>query len=154
MDYTTKGQGNLNTVLGAVGTGLGIMNGGLNLTGGTANCQSSDHNVTRYEMDMQMGYEKQLQSQALQIANLEAEKISDKKDVELYKQIKDEMNRIEARIGTCESAVNQQAVWNATQSGIISCLQGQVAQLQAMTKTVIPLTNICPQPAVATTPAP
>ena len=34
-----------------------------------------------------------------------------------------------------EAAVNTQAVVNATMTGTISCMQGQIAQLQSLTKS-------------------
>ena len=58
---------------------------------------------------------------------------------ELYKYFDGEIKRIDRTL--CE-----QAVYNATQTGAISCIQGQVAQLQALTKTIVPITNVCPQP--------
>lgn len=147
MEYTSKSQGNLNTVLGAVGTGLGLMSGGLSLSGGTVGVRSNE-TVSRYEFDMQMGYEKQLQDQALQIANLQAEKISDAKDVQLYTQLKADMNKLEdkleSRIGACEGAIQAQTVWNATQQSAIGCINNQIEQLYSLTKLVIPNASVSP----------
>ena len=39
-----------------------------------------------------------------------------------------------------------QAVHNATNDAVLGCLQGQVAQLQGLTKTIVPAANICPTP--------
>ena len=50
------------------------------------------------------------------------------------------------KIGCIEGQLAQQAVYNATNTGLISCLQSQVAQLQGLTKVVIPTTSICPEP--------
>ena len=51
-----------------------------------------------------------------------------------------------------------QAVWNATQIGTIGCIQNQIAQLQSLTKLVVPNANVMPgwgnvtiTPATATT---
>ena len=38
----------------------------------------------------------------------------------------------------------QQAVYNGTNTAALGCLQAQVAQLQAMTKMVIPNSSVCP----------
>jgi hypothetical protein len=35
-------------------------------------------------------------------------------------------------------------VYNATQTGAIACIQGQIAQLQGLTKLVVPNTSVCP----------
>lgn len=46
-----------------------------------------------------------------------------------------------------QSDVNAaQAVYNATSSNIVSVLQNQVAVLNSLTKTVVPITNVCPEP--------
>lgn len=38
----------------------------------------------------------------------------------------------------------QQLAYNATNSANLACLQSQVAQLQGMTKLVVPNTSVCP----------
>lgn len=61
VEYTRRGQGNLNTVLGAIGTAgaVGILNGGLGgLFGGARNLNvngecSENHLVNRYEASQQ-----------------------------------------------------------------------------------------------------
>ena len=40
----------------------------------------------------------------------------------------------------------QQAVYNATNTANIGCMQKQIEQLYGMTKLVIPATSVCPQP--------
>ena len=45
-----------------------------------------------------------------------------------------------------QQAIAQQAVYNATNTSTIACLQNQVACLQALTKVVIPATSVCPEP--------
>lgn len=54
--------------------------------------------------------------------------------------------RLDAIISGVEGQLSQQAVVNAQVTANLSCLQNQVAALSAMTKTVIPITNVCPEP--------
>lgn len=144
MEYASRSVGNAGLTTGIIGTALGVLGGGaslLNMGGNTSN-----NLVNRYEMDLQMGYEKQLSDQALRIASLEAEKISDQKDVEVYRQVSASINaldqRLSDRLARVECAVNAQAVYNATNTATIGCIQKQVAQLQEMTKLVIPSSNV------------
>lgn len=48
------------------------------------------------------------------------------------------------RFDGVQQQLNAQAVWNATQQGLIGCIQGQVAQLQQMTQLVIPNKSVMP----------
>ena len=52
--------------------------------------------------------------------------------------------RLNTKIAGVESAVNTQAVVNASMTGVINCMQGQIAQLQGLTKLVVPNTSVCP----------
>ena len=135
--YTSKGQGALNTVLGAIGTAgatgiLGNM-GGI-FAGNRAACEA-DHPVSRREADM-----------AAEIAELRTEKkllesniYSDNKSLEMYKYVDGKFANIEAQI--C-----QQAVVNAQVAANLSCLTNTVNTLSGLTKTIIPIDNICPPP--------
>lgn len=64
---------------------------------------------------------------------------TDNKMLELYKYFEGKFSHVENQL--CE-----QRVYNATNTAAISCLQGQVAQLAALTKVIIPIGNVCPQP--------
>ena len=96
---------------------------------------NEDHTVNRYEA-----------AQAARIAELETEvKL---RDANIYTdgKIADVYERLNAKIGVIEAQINAQAVYNATLNGTVGCIQGQIAQLTALTKTVIPAANICPAP--------
>ena len=54
--------------------------------------------------------------------------------------------RLSSRIRGVEDQVAAQAVYNATNTATLSCIQSQVAQLQGLTKLVIPITSVCPEP--------
>ena len=48
------------------------------------------------------------------------------------------------QINALQAQLAQQAVFNATINGTVSCMQGQIAQLQSLTKLVVPNTSVCP----------
>ena len=170
--YASKGVAGAGLGLGIAGTALGLMAGGLNGTGlfgtnnnnctkgtnnhgddlvagaamglmtgllgsnsrGTCTC-NEDHYVNRYEA-----------TQNAKIAELETEVklrdsniYTDGKILELYKYVDGKFTAVDA-------ALAQQAVYNATNTATVNCLAGQVAQLQSLTKTIIPITNVCPEP--------
>ena len=135
-NYASKGVGG--TALGLAIGALGVeaLRGGFNgILGGGGNCCNEDHVVSRYEA-----------SQQARIAELETEVklrdsniYTDSKILELYKYVDGKFSCVEAQL-------NSQAVINAQVTANLSCLQNTVNALSAMTKTVIPITNICPEP--------
>ena len=132
MEYASKAVGNAGLATGIVGTALGALNGsnGLNLFGPR---HESDEPVTRYDANMM----RELMEKDRQIALLEADKYTDQK-------FADFADRIDKRFAAVEQQIGAQAVWNATQTGTLACLQNQIAQLQSMTKVVIPNASIMP----------
>lgn len=143
IEYTRKGQGNLNTVLGAIGTAgaVGLLNGngsGNGILGGlfggnNGGCCSNDHCVNRYEA-----------AQQARIAELETEvKL---RDANTYTDAKlnDLRNYIDVKFAAVNDKLCAQAVHNATNDAVLGCLQGQVTQLMGLTKLVIPNASVCP----------
>ncbi len=140
MEYASKGVAGTGLGLGIAGTALGLLSGGGTLLNGlnpryAEGCCSENHVVTRYEAE-QAGHIARLEGE---LANKNAEIYTDKKSLELYQYVDGRLRNIEGQLA-------QQAVYNATNNGLIGCLQNQVAALQGMTKTVIPDGNICPPP--------
>lgn len=137
-NYASKGVAGSGLGLGIAGTALGLLNGGLgNLLGGvTGNCGcNEDHLINRYEA-----------AQSARIAELETEvklrdanAYTDKKSLELYAYI-------DGRLRNVESQICNQAVVNSQLTANISCMQGNIATLMGLTKTIIPITNVCPEP--------
>ena len=140
-EFASKGVAGSGLGLGIAGTALGVLNGGIpNLLGGvmgarTAGCCNEDHTVNRYEA-----------AQQARIAELETEvklrdanTYTDQKLLELYRYV-------DGKFGCVEGQIAQQAVYNATNTATLACLQNQVAALQSLTKVVIPAANVCPQP--------
>ena len=141
MEFASKGTAGAGLGLGIAGTALGLLNGGLGNLFGTGAC-SDNQAITRYELEM----ENKIVSKDSEIALLKSEKYTDEKIIEAYKDITGQLNAFKAE----QSAINtQQAVYNATNTGAISCLQGQVAQLQSLTKLIVPITSVCPEPMAA-----
>lgn len=116
MQYASNGKGNLAVTLGAIGTGLGAMAGAGGLAGllGMApNNDPENRPVTRYEMGL-------IQENTL----LKANQYADAKATGLQAQI------------------SNQAVWNATQEGLIRCQQEQISRLYTLTQLVVPGTSV------------
>lgn len=62
-------------------------------------------------------------------------------------------DKTNARIDALEREIADQRTYNAVNTATIGCIQGQIATLMGLTKTVVPIASICPTPAVATTTA-
>ena len=142
-EFASKGVAGTGLGLGIGGVALGLMNGGLgNLFGGWGmnnnNCCSENAYVNRYELT------KENEIIALKSENslLKANTYADQKNLELYTYVDGRLRNIEAQIAS-------QSVWNATQTATINCIAQQIAQLQGLTKIVIPATSVCPEPMLA-----
>lgn len=112
------------------------------MIGAVGNKCSEDHVVNRYEL----GLQQELAAKDSKISLLESNIYVDGKIADVYE-------RLNTKIGVIEHELCDQRVYNATNTATVSCLQQQIATLAALTKVVVPITNVCPQPAVATTPA-
>jgi hypothetical protein len=85
-------------------------------------------------------------TQSARIAELETEVklrdsniYTDNKILSLYQYVDGKFNGLEAQI--C-----QQNVVNAQVASNIACMQGAINTLQGLTKTVVPIDNVCPNP--------
>ena len=134
-EFASKGVAGSGLGLGIAGTALGILNGGLgNIFGGAVNCGCSENNlINRYELEL----ENKIVSKDSEIALLKSNIYTDQKIAEVYE-------RLDAKIRGVEAGLNAQAVYNATNTAAINCIQGQVAQLFSLTKLVVPNTSVCP----------
>lgn len=128
IQYATNGKANAALTTGIIGTSLGAiasMGGLAGLLG--LSPQTNDPNekpVTRYEMGL-------IQENTL----LKANQYADAKS-----------NALQMQIG-------QQAVWNATQQGVMALLQNQVTQLFTLTKLGVPASSVTIPADPAATPA-
>ena len=133
--YASKGVGGTGLGLGIAGTALGLMAGGLNnfgLFNGGNGCNAP---VSRNEFNLMQ----EIAAKDSKIGLLESNIYADSKIADVYE-------RLNAKIGAVENELCNQRVYNATNTAAISCIQGQIAQLASLTKTVIPIGNVCPAP--------
>lgn len=134
-EFASKGVAGAGLGTGIAGLALGVLNGGLgNLLGGYGGC-SENQFVNRYELEM----ENKLVSKDSEIALLKSNIYTDQK-------ITDVFERLSTRIRGVEDQVSAQAVYNATQTATLGCIQAQIAQLQGLTKLIVPIANVCPTP--------
>jgi hypothetical protein len=153
--YASKGVGG--TALGlAIGSlGAQVLGGGLgNLFGGGAHhCDNSgsiaalaalslgghasgngeNTPVNRYEL----GLQKEITNKDMEIAYLKGRDAAKSDTIELYRYIDGKLEAQNAKIA-------EQAVFNATVTATMNCMGGQIAQLFALTKLVIPNASVCP----------
>lgn len=136
-EFASKGVAGSGLGLGIAGTALGLLNGNLGgILGVNNNCGCSDNTpVTRYDLSV----ENQLIAKDSEIALLKSNIYTDQKIADVYE-------KLNGKISGVEAVINTQAVYNATMNGTINCMQGQIAALQGLTKTIVPIDNVCPQP--------
>lgn len=135
--YASKGVAGAGLGLGIAGTALGLLAGGLNgtgiLGGAPAPACSENNMVNRYEL----GQSSRIAELETEVKLRDANTYTDSKLLDFYKYVDGRFSRVEHEI--CD-----QKVFNATQIGTISCIQGQIAQLQGLTKLVVPNASVCP----------
>lgn len=143
MEFASKGVAGTGLGLGIAGTALGLLSGGLNnvLSGwnGSNYCHENMP-VSRYEQGLESKIARLESEVALRDSNI----FTDSKILELYKYV-------DGKFAGVERELSEQRVYNATNIATVNCISGQVAQLMALTKLVVPIASICPTPAVATT---
>lgn len=138
-EFASKGVAGAGLGLGIAGTTLGVLSGGLgNILGNGWNAQcgcSENQMVNRYELALQQ----ELAAKDARIGLLEADKYTDQK-------IADFADRVSERFRNVEAQIAAQAVTNAQIAANISCMQQSLATLNSLTKTIVPIDNVCPQP--------
>ena len=135
-EFASKGVAGSGLGLGIAGTALGVLNGGLgNILGGWGcnNACGDNALINRYEA-----------TQSARIAELETEvKLRDANTFTMS-----EMGKLrdyfENKFAHIEHELCDQKVYNATNIASVNCIAGQVNQLFALTKLVIPNGSICP----------
>lgn len=136
-EYASKGVAGAGLGTGIAGLALGVLNGGLgNILGGVnGGVCSDDHWVNRYEA-----------AQSARISELETEvKLRDANTYTLTKmgELRD---YVDSRFDGINAQLCNQSVLNAQVTANISCMQGNIATLMGLTKTVVPIDSICPEP--------
>lgn len=97
---------------------------------GTCN---EDHTVNRYEA----GKDARIAELETEVKLRDANTYTDQKLLDMYQYV-------DGRLRGVEGQISQQAVYNATNTAALNCMQGQIAQLQSLTKMVIPNSSVCP----------
>ena len=151
MEYENKHEEKNCASRGVGNTALGLSIGavaaellGGNLGGifgnGKTNENLDDHCVNRYEMRMMQ----ELAAKDSKIALLESNIYVDSKIADVYE-------RLNTKIAGLEAQICNQSVINANITANLACQQNSINALMALTKLVVPITSVCPTPAVATT---
>ena len=141
-EFVSKGQGNLNTVLGAIGTAgyTGILG---NLFGSNCGC-GENMAVNRYELNQ----EKELANAQAEIVYWRGQDKTNEKITAAYANLESQIKDLarEVRCNKDEQAgINmQQAVYNGVNTATIECIKGQVNALYSLTSLKIPNTNVSP----------
>lgn len=138
-DFASKGVAGAGLGLGIAGTALGLLGNGTlgGILGGWNNCGNGCGNqmVNRYEA-----------GQSARIAELETEvKL---RDANFYTigEIGKLRDYVDHKFDCVNANLGQQAVVNAQVAANLSCLQNTVNTLSGLSKTVIPISSICPEP--------
>ena len=140
-DYASKGVAGAGLGLGIAGTALGLLGGnGLNGILGWGNCGNGYNGcggqlVNRYEAE-----------QSARIAELETEVKLRDANVYTMTEMGKLRDYVDRRFEGVNASINTQAVINAQVAANLSCLTNQVNVLSGLTKTVIPITSVCPEP--------
>ena len=139
-EFASKGVAGAGLGTGIAGLSLGVLNSGLfnGLLGGGCSCHSGcseDHWINRYEA-----------GQSARIAELETEvKLRDANTYTLSEmgKLRDYVDR---KFDCVNASISAQSVINAQVAANLSCMQGNIATLMGLTKTVIPIDSVCPAP--------
>ena len=159
-NVTGQGQGAYNTVGASAGIAsfLGLNAG--NILGGLNNCgnggwnnrcgngpveviTSEDRAVSRYEAGMM----DKLAAKDSEIALLKSNTYTDQKISETYTVLNGQINELAKEVRAnkemqCE--INrEQAVYNGVNTATLTSLQGQIAQLAALSELVVPQRKVC-----------
>jgi hypothetical protein len=150
-EFASVGKANAGLTTGIIGTSLsGLLAAGVNplamLGGARSGYCESDHTISRYDM----GKENEITQLKMEKALLESNIYTDSKIADVYERLNTkiaaEIGGVNFRINGVEAQLAQQAVYNATNTATLGCIQSQVAQLMGLSKLIIPADNICPTP--------
>ena len=139
LNFASKGVAGAGLGLGIAGTALGVLNnnGGLlgGLFGGGARACPENVPITRFEL----GQQNEITNRDMEIAYLKGRDAAKTDNLEMYKYV-------DGRLRVIEGQLASQAVVNAQITANIGCMQQAIATLNGLTKTVIPIGNVCPEP--------
>lgn len=139
-EYASNAKANAGLTTGIIGTSLGAIasgvlgNGGLGGLFGGNGC-GENATINRYEL----GLVRENDQLRMQVSLRDANTYTDQKLLELYGYVNGKFDGINAQL--C-----QQSVVNAQITANIACMQNAINTLNGLTKTVIPITSVCPEP--------
>lgn len=142
-EYTSQGQGTLNTVLGAVGAANAVFPGffGNGMFGGYGRNYGGygyyDMGVSREAFDVSMALSRAEKDNAI----LKAELDDEKKIVEAYTTLDRKIGGVDKHL---DETIGAQAVVNCNLSNRIGILESKVNQLMSMTKLGITPESLWP----------
>ena len=163
MEYASKATANTALGFGLAGSALGLLNGGLgNIFGGLGSngmvapavaglaagmasqkC-GDDANVSRYELN----HTQTSAQKDMEIAYWRGQDETNRKITDAYTKLESRILGLAGEVRANkeeQAALNlQQAVYNGTNTAAVGCVQGQIAQLQSLTKMVVPNSSVCP----------
>jgi hypothetical protein len=132
LNFTAADRvGGIGGYIGGIATLLN-MAGGFNAVNG---CAEGDHVVNRYEA----GQSAEIAALKADIKLRDANTYTDQKILDMYQYL-------DGRLRGVEGQISAQAVVNAQITANISCMQSALNTLSGLTKTVIPIGNVCPEP--------
>lgn len=132
LNFTAADRvGGIGGYIGGIATLLN-MAGGFNAVNG---CTDGDHVVNRYEA----GQSAEIAALKADIKLRDANTYTDSKILEMYQYL-------DGRLRGVEGQISAQAVVNAQITANLSCMQNTLNTLSGLTKTVIPIGNVCPEP--------
>lgn len=150
---TGQAQGNLNSVLSAIGAAGAIMGGGSVLGGGGLLGRNGYYNgndplsrvITKAEADLMQ----ENASLKFELGIQKSENYTDKKIVEATTYLDTKIGKLADEVRTnerdCQRRFADQMAWNSEATGTMSRMAEQIASLRSVTKVLIPESNICRQ---------
>lgn len=143
-EFASKGVGTAGLTTGIIGSAGWLLNGGLGNILGGGNCCEGSMPVNRYELNQ----EKELANAQSEIVYWRGQDKTNEKITAAYANLEGQIKDLarEVRHNKDEQcAVNMnQAVYNGVNTATIECIKGQVGDLLALTKRVVPNTSVCP----------
>ena len=134
LNFTAADRvGGIGGYIGGITALLGLANGGV-LNSNSGNCEG-DHVENRYEA----GQSAEIAALKADLKLRDANTYTDQKMLDMYQYL-------DGRLRGVEGQISAQAVVNAQITANLSCMQNTLNTLSGLTKTVIPIGNVCPEP--------
>lgn len=133
--YARRGVGNTALGLSIGALGAELLGGGIGgiFGGGRSGC--GEHQYSRYDAEKDAT-----------IARLETEvKLRDANTFTMGEMGK-LRDYVDGKFAHIEHQLCDQRVYNTANTSAVACMQSQIATLMSLTKTYVPITNVCPQP--------